>query len=581
MPTDIQLSPASFPTRSLLGRANHPSYGPITAYLVGDLLGCLDNSGSIIHDQSSVVSYVSDYILSASDLAKVSLLPFVGSFSIVILLHDQSEIYLCVSCTSPSPYVFLNGNTLSVDFDENKLLKHHKYDLSIDSLVNISLSHQLVVRYPTQLFDLPGYIRCPSGHNTRVFIGSKRVKYYPYLNDSPDSFSPSRLRNSLSSILSLYYTSYGSELGLLFSGGLDSSCLASSLQSANISLPYFHIDYKGDVSPRSSVASYISSFFGSPTSHLSRFSTSVRSEEIIRQCKAGLMTVPNPMYFGVPINLESVKCLPKYLITGQGADSIYVIDGFAPPTESIGSQRVKQIISSAPDRLALCESYIRHKLSYNQHHVDSSLLNSSIFSDFVFKQCCDLLEHVDYTEYTKSSQKSPASLERLEYIAKPVLSLISSYIQSSSNHISISSIYRYIKWMRSLINCPQQDASALLSQSVQRLTPYLEGPIVGLFFGYKLREYESISIKHELESLFIHQTDVSHRHLVELALSQPLSLDTCGEKLFTSASSNHIKKVQSEVLRSLSQDLNSHPHADRLSGLIKDATQLVRVAPLL
>ena len=162
-----------------------------------------------------------------------------------------------------------------------------------------------------------------------------------------------------------------------------------------------------------------------------------------------------------------------------------------------------------------------------------------------------------------------------------MISLLHDYIESSSNPVSISSIYRYIKWMRSLINCPQQDASALLSQSVQRLTPYLEGPIVGLFFGYKLREYESISIKHELESLFFQQTDVSHRQLVELAISQPQELKYCGEKLFTSATGQHMKKVQSDVLRSLSQDLKSHPQVKNLSGNIKDATQLVRLAPLL
>ena len=162
-----------------------------------------------------------------------------------------------------------------------------------------------------------------------------------------------------------------------------------------------------------------------------------------------------------------------------------------------------------------------------------------------------------------------------------MLSLLHEYIKSASNPVSISSIYRYIKWMRSLVNCPQQDASALLSQSVQRLTPYLEGPIVGMFFGYTLREYESISIKHELESLFFKQTDVSHRQLVELAISQPQEIEYCGEKMFTSATNQHMKKVQTEVIRSLTHDLNLHPQVKNLSGHIKDVTQLVRLAPIL
>ena len=581
MPTNVQLSSASLNCQSILDRAVHPHYGPVSAYIVGDLLGTLDNNGLINRDQASAISFVPELILSTENFSNISLLPFVGSFSIVIILHDKAEIFLCVSCTCPSPYVYSKGNIFVVEFDENKLLQKHKFDLTLKSLVNISLSHQLVVRYPTQLFDLSNIFRCPCGHVTKIHSRSSLVEYYSFLNDSAFSYSSARFRNSLLSVLSLYNRTYGGNLGLLFSGGLDSSCLASTLRSSNICLPFFHIDYKGDISYRSSVASYISTFLDSPTSHISRFSKNVFSEEIIRQCKAGLMTVPNPMYFGVPINTDSAKYLPKYLITGQGADSIYVIDGFAPPTESVGSQRVKQIMSSAPDRLALCESYILHHLDYKQVNVNSNLLDSTVFSDFVNKQCCDLLEHVDYKSYTSELSQNFVTQERFSNIAKPMLSLLQQYIESSSNPVSISSIYRYIKWMRSLVNCPQQDASALLSQSVQRLTPYLEGPIVGMFFGYKLREYESISIKHELECLFFQQTDVSHRQLVEFAISQPQELEYCGEKMFTSATNQHMKKVQSEVIKALSQDLNMHPQVKNLSGHIKDVTQLVRLAPML
>tara|TARA_Y100001933_G_scaffold252969_1_gene292668 strand:+ start:6 stop:1565 length:1560 start_codon:yes stop_codon:yes gene_type:complete len=519
--------------------------------------------------------------MNSDDLARISLLSFVGSFSLIVILHNTNDLFALVSCTCPNPYVFAKGNRIFIEFDENKLLKDYADRLSLKSIINISLSHQLVVRYPTQLFDLSKIIRCPSGHITHLSNTFSRVNFYSYLNNFQHAFSSSRLRNSLVSILSLYHQKYGSDLGLLFSGGLDSSCLASTLKSSNIPLPFFHIDYKGDISLRSCVAAYISSFFESPTRHIPRFSNAVQADEVLRQCRAGLMTVPNPMYFGVPINSTSVEHLPKYLITGQGADSIYVIDGFAPPTESIGTQRINQILRSAPDRLALCESYIFKQLDYHNPIIDSSLLSSSTFTDFVNKQCCDLLEHVDYKEYTPNLKKTFVTRERLDLIAKPVLSLLQSYIQSSNSSVSISSVYRYIKWMRSLINCPQQDASALLSQSVQRLTPYLEGPIVGLFFGYKLREMESISIKHELESLFEYQSGVSHRRLVEVAITQTPSPVNCGEKIYTSASKKYVENVQSQVLESLINDYKSSPRYHSLSDYIQDITQLVRIAPFI
>lgn len=581
MYSNIHLSVGSLNKECLHDRTNHPSLGILSAYIVGDILGTVDSSGLINRDSNAARKHIFDLIRDSEDFSKISLMPFVGSFSIIIILHDKVELYSIVSCTSPTPYIFIKDGTVFVEFDENKLLQDYAYKFSSQSILNISLSHQLVVRYPTQLFDLASLLRCPCGHITRISDGFSRVNYLCFLNNYSLEFTSSRLRNSLSSILTLYSRHYKGNLGLLFSGGLDSSCLASSLASSNIQLPYYHIDYKGDVSYRSSVAASISSFFGSPTSHIPRFSTSVDVPEILRQCKAGLMTVPNPMYFGVPINASSVKNLPKYLITGQGADSIYVIDGFAPPTESIGKHRVNQIISSAPDRLALCESYILEQLQYNETDIDSSILSSPIFVDFVNKQCCDLLEHVDYKVYAPFMNSNSISSERMKHIAKPVLALLRSYIKTSSNNVSITSVYRYIKWMRSLINCPQQDASALLSQSVQRLTPYLEGPIVGLFFGYKLREIESLSIKHELESLFHYHADESHRRLVEIAVSQTPSHTTCGQKLFSSASNKDINRIQSEALRSLAEDLKTSSRAQSLSPHIKDATQLVRIAPFL
>ena len=138
MPTNVQLSSASLNCQSILDRADHPHYGLVSAYIVGDLLGTLDDSGLINRHQSSAISYVSELIQRSDDFGNISLLPFVGAFSIVIILHDKAEIFLCVSCTCPSPYVYNKDNIFVVEFDENKLLKKHKYDLSVKSLLNIS-----------------------------------------------------------------------------------------------------------------------------------------------------------------------------------------------------------------------------------------------------------------------------------------------------------------------------------------------------------------------------------------------------------------------------------------------------------
>ena len=83
MPTNVQLSSASLNCQPILERAVHPHYGPVSAYIVGDMLGTLDNNGLINRDKASAISYASELIVSSENFINISLLPFVGAFSIV------------------------------------------------------------------------------------------------------------------------------------------------------------------------------------------------------------------------------------------------------------------------------------------------------------------------------------------------------------------------------------------------------------------------------------------------------------------------------------------------------------------
>ena len=583
MSTKLFIDRGHLSSRTLLDGQTHPTLGKLSVYLIGDVLGSLSSDGSIASTLKPSHSLLIDSIYQARDLNSLSLLDFVGAFSLIIHLQDLQKLHILVSTCCPTPYFFTNHNTFRISFDENSILASSKSYLSDTTLSAISLSHQLVVRYPTKLFDLKNVVRCPCGHVTSLDLSSRRITYQSFLASTKHQYSSHYLNTALSSIMHLYSEMYKDQLGLLFSGGLDSSCLASTLLSRNIKLPFFHIDYKGEISSRSSVASYVSNYLGFSTAHLPRFSKHIDPEEVIRQSKAGLMTIPNPMYFGAPINHISRQSLPKYLITGQGADSIYVIDGFAPPTEYVGVERIKAILDSAKYRLALCEPFIRRQFSLSSDYSLQDITSSKHFINFVMSQCGSFDEHVDYTRDFKShpSIDTDEYAERLNQIASPLINLMHSFTPVSSTSFPLSSIYRYIKWMRSLINCPQQDASALSSQGVIRLTPFLEGPIVGIFFSYKIREIESLSIKHQLESLFEYNTGISHRELIERSLSNSPSAASCGEKLYEAASIDHIKYVQKAVLKELSHDLSRCGRSTSFIQSIKDATQLVRLSFLL
>ena len=114
MYSNIHLSVGSLNKECLHDRTNHPSLGILSAYIVGDILGTVDSSGLINRDSNAARKYIFDFILDSEDFSKISLMPFVGSFSIIIILHDKVELYSIVSCTSPTPYIFIKDGTKMV-----------------------------------------------------------------------------------------------------------------------------------------------------------------------------------------------------------------------------------------------------------------------------------------------------------------------------------------------------------------------------------------------------------------------------------------------------------------------------------
>ena len=137
--------------------------------------------------------------------------------------------------------------------------------------------------------------------------------------------------------------------------------------------------------------------------------------------------------------------------------------------------------------------------------------------------------------------------------------------------------------MRSLVNVPLQYASALLPQRVNRLTPFLEGPIVNMFFGYELNEMHCLDIKPELEFLFKYHCGVSHRVLVErsLASMDKSNINDFGLKIGHEMDKNEFQIKAQHAINYLSKMLSASDMSLSLKGAIKSPDQLLRLASLL
>lgn len=538
----------------------------LSCFIIGDLLGAIDTAGHIKYTHKQSLAFLQTRIKSSGLNNNNYLMDFVGNFSIILLNHAFSKLYIFTSSTGQSIYLAKQSEHLAVlTNDEKYVLAENKNKLSNDVIHDISLSHQLVLRTPYSFFGLKHVLRNPASHLLVVdfskFTHSHTSCLYG-IDSPPDRETVSLM---LSSILRLYAENYKSQLGLSYSGGLDSSCLASLLAVNSINIPFIHVDYKGRFSHRSKVAHCISNHLGFSTLHLPKFSHyAVKQSSLPKVSSLGLHALPNVMYAGNPTNRFLYPQIPKYLITGQGADSIYTIDSFAPSTETIGIQRLQEVLASYPNRLSLSEASISDSFGsfsdFAEYLHDPSL--SQHLLTMIFKnQCCSLDEHVPYTTKTISREQS-YSQHRFQHIFKPIMHMMVKSIGSGIN--SYSSTYRYIKWTRSLVNVPEQYASMSNAQNVIRLTPFLESPFVRLFFDYKITPLESLNIKDILEQVFSAASGSSHRQLVETFISRSSTYSDFGNKAGEEADPNDVARFLKFSSREFMALLNKSVICDKL-----------------
>ncbi len=549
----------------------------LLVYLHGDILGQLTSSGQIIKSSAETIQSIIDHI-NSDKIFDFEFDLTVGSYTLVIFNTKIARLDLFTSTTGVSPYILKDNDVINICFDENKLISSQKAQLSSEVLCMISNSHQLVSRYPLSLYGIDSTLRNPSGHYLSLNISNNKYSIDPLIKISLP-LCLEQLEITLKSIIKLYCSYYQGNIGLLFSGGLDSSCLAALLNHQSLDIPFYHIDYKGSVSKRSRVAFYIAQKLGFQSLHIPKSAPDTDPDKVINSLTESFLSLPNSMYLSQPI-LRGKYGLPKYMITGQGADSIYVLDSFAPPTELIGNSRVRHIIDTSPKRNALSEASILKYLKMQNKSRDlAHIAASDEFFGFVDAQSTSTTEHVDYSLDVKSNKPKWYVL-RNKYITNPIYNLIQSFKFAQGQ--SISSLYRYVKWMRSLTNVPSNYSNSFSSQGIQRLTPFLEAPVVRLFYNYKIRDIESLQIKDLLERLFSRLSFYSHRELVEDALSGEIITESmCGTKLDTLPDESSISTVRKKIIQLMTIKFKE---SDRFSDLKKDINnvdQLMRIMPWL
>ncbi len=547
-------------------------------YLVGDLIGTLSDDGSINNLSRPATNKLLSAILKADPnvFPEFDYLSCIGGFAVIVFYPWLNKLYIACSTTCPSPYILFSSDSLIISFDENSLLEKYGARFTSEIVGYIGDSHQLVVRPPLSFFGLKNSLRVPAGHQAIISLSNFKNDVVPFIRGNSTNINLFNLSNSLKSILSLYNSFYHGDIGVSFSGGLDSSCLASILSNLGLDqIPMIHLDYHGSSSPRSSVSYNIAKQLGfSNILHLPRFGSKVTLDGLIDTLLSSFMQLPNEMYIGNPSQFYK-HTFPKYMITGQGADSIYAIDTFAPPTELTGINRISQIVKGCDLRLDFSTSRINKtlgssssELSFTNHTIPKAL------KSIVASQAYTLNEHAPYRPlFPKSMSNSNSVSHSLSY--KQNLQLLSKYAFGDVNN---SSVYRYIKWIRANVNVSNQYHNFIPQQSY-KLTPFLEGPIVKQFFNYEISDFECLSVKPHFETLFTLNCGFSHRRLVEDILGSSAA-SQYGPKADVELDRARESEMRQSLFQHLFSIFKSSHHSQSLNYGPKSLTPLMRTSIL-
>lgn len=520
---------------------------------VGDIIASVDEKGSLLAYGMGAEKQILDLLKRSADpdFKSFPICDYVGAFAIITYQHSTNNSNIIVSTSCASPYVWMDKNhsKLNIIFDENQIIKSSGGDISAECIEMISKSHQLVARFPEIFYSAVNIMRVPAGHSMATNESSMH-DLNPLIQGDSIHIHPDKLKMTLKTILNAYYSYYHGDIGLLYSGGLDSSCLSACFMDLSIKIPFIHLDYHGRYSKRSLLAASLTRrMMGAqyPSFHFPRFGNKVNANDLMTTLETNFLEIPNEMAFGNPMQFYNEHC-PKYLITGQGADSLYAIDTFAPSTELIGFERLEKVNSTVSLRadLTLEKSLKNYDLKRYPNSINE-LLASTQFLDMVNEHSLSLNEHQPFRFSGKIHQNIADNI-RYEFIAGPIAKYLKKVNYGPSSSLIMQAI-RYVKWMRSLINVPSNYYNSIASQG-RKLTPYLEGPMVKLMFAVQLYPQDCIQLKQKLEDLFLDISGFSHRGYIEYLFSKnTFAKANFGLKIDNECSAQKHNKIRQEILQ--------------------------------
>ena len=390
-------------------------------------------------------------------------------------------------------------------------------------------SHQLLTRRPFSSF-LKGLYRLPPGYGLRADLSNGKLDFFSLsgfqITDPKEKQADlDSLFQGLSGVMKLYRDNF-EELKLLFSGGLDSSLLlavanTAGIRADNVEFRLNTIDYP-----------YVDEVARS-LGHLVDKKGNSAPEEGVRDpawlfeaCKAGMGTVAaETQFFFDWLQERRGRERPGTLanITGQNADTLYMLDTFAPGTHEYGLRRVLSLLETARKRLLLSRVVLGSKSSslwrrvlvsvlcfpQKPRYFSNLLLAKNLFSGSrehvqPFREGSDAILGLksarDFELACKSHNLMPEELDSLRY--REFLFFLKS-----------------LRWLRTVQNSHVFFLHRSRLSGARYCHPFSEGPVANFLLGFTPSRRDILSPKHLESKLFKRLTGLSFRRLVARSIS--------------------------------------------------------------
>ena len=457
-----------------------------------------------------------------------------------IIIKEALDVFVYSSCSSNGFSFFRHQGVpcYSIFNSDRKSTQHNTINLyKYSSIIASVYSHHSSIRPPFEsLFSDCDF--CPSGCAVLFSTDSSHIQYsilssfddinqHAHLSNS-QMFDDFRLAmKSISYLYAAYLPNFRNLSSLLFSGGIDSTVLATMFSSDSVK-SFIYKDYGNDQELR--LAKYLSRFFGFNLSVVSPNSTSININNIVQRCSGYIHAFVSPAYLSFlsqSSKTSNLQTPSAYYISGQNSDTLFHVDCFAPPSWLGGIRRFVSIISTSLKRFYSSTIWfaILHRCEF---------LYSQIFScKYLPKTLVDLLSPSYLTTGEHASFASdislPANLNhrysflrfKYKHFLKPVLACFGSVYNIDFYNTSLSELHpmhvnhlvRAARWFRSIHNFSSSFYNRSVYENSLYLTPFSEGPVVSTLLHWRIGLHDCFSIKSACQRLIEIETSSSYSRL--------------------------------------------------------------------